>query len=72
MGSLTDSVLGRTSVGVSPRRAFFQINHPKKLDDIFSPKTFEKQYAQDKAVDKNIDEWIGRTESMGRIAFYQR
>ena len=32
------------------------INHPENLDNIFSPKALEKQYAQNKAVGKNIDE----------------
>ena len=34
------------------------------LDYIFCPKTLEKQCAKDKAVKKNIDEWIDRAESM--------
>jgi len=43
---------------------FMTINHPKKLDNIFIPKSLEKQYAQNKAVNKNIDEWINRAESI--------
>ncbi len=40
------------------------INHPKNLDNIFIPKTLEKQCAKNKAVKKDIDEWICRAESM--------
>ena len=40
------------------------IDHPTILDNIFIPKMLEKQCAKNKAVKKDIDEWIDRTESM--------
>ena len=40
------------------------INHPENLDNIFIPKTLEKQSAKNKAVKKDIDEWICWAESM--------
>ena len=37
---------------------------PVELDNVFLPKTLEKQCAKNKAVKKDIDEWICRAESM--------
>ena len=35
------------------------------LDNIFMPKSLEKQCTKNKAVNKDIDEWIDRTDSLG-------
>ena len=43
---------------------YLMIDYPKNLDNIFIPKTLEKQCAKNKAVKKDIDEWICRAESM--------
>lgn len=42
------------------------------LDNIFIPKPLEKQCAKNKAIKKDIDEWIYGLESMEWFAANQR
>jgi len=42
----------------------FSVAKLANLDNVFIPKSLEKQSAKNKAINKDIDEWIDRAESM--------
>jgi len=50
---------------VTNRLPIYPYQLPKKIDNIFIIEALEEQYAKNKAVNKDIYEWINSTESMG-------
>ena len=54
--------LHRPARAASPE--YLKVSHSANLDNVFIPKTMEKQCAKNEAIYKDIDEWIYGSKSM--------